>query len=61
MLKWMLLPCAAWLAVAAQDGRVGQAPPELASEREQWLGSEAALTLGDLKGKVVWLEFGVLG
>jgi hypothetical protein len=61
MLKWIVLPCVAGLALAAQEGRVGQEPPELVSERGQWLGSEEALKLRDLKGKVVWMEFGVLG
>ena len=38
---------------------LGKAPPELASAKEQWLNSEP-LTLAQLKGKVVWIEFGFL-
>ena len=38
---------------------LGKAPPEIVSEKEQWLNSEP-LSLGKLKGKVVWIEFGFL-
>lgn len=38
---------------------LGKAPPELASEKEQWLNTEP-LSLAKLKGKVVWIEFGFL-
>jgi len=38
----------------------GQAPPELVSEAGQWINSKSALKLADLKGKVVWLEFGFI-
>lgn len=59
MAKWIapaLLAC-----LAGQESFVGKEPPELKAEKAQWVGSEKALTLADLKGKVVWLEFGVLG
>jgi thiol-disulfide isomerase/thioredoxin len=51
-------------ALAPQDQNLGnsylgKAPPELASAKEQWLNSEP-LTLAQLKGKVVWIEFGFL-
>ncbi|MBI3856463.1 MAG: redoxin domain-containing protein [Planctomycetes bacterium] len=50
--------------LAAQDQNLGnsylgKAPPELASEKEQWLNSEP-LKLEKLRGRVVWLEFGFL-
>lgn len=56
---------AAAAALAAQGdfmaaSHIGKAPPEIASEAGQWLNSKAALKLGDLKGKVVWLEFGFI-
>jgi thiol-disulfide isomerase/thioredoxin len=38
---------------------LGKAPPELVSEKDQWLNSEP-LQLAKLKGKVVWIEFGFL-
>ena len=38
---------------------LGKAPPELVTEKEQWLNSEP-LALAKLKGKVVWIEFGFL-
>ena len=38
---------------------LGKAPPELVTEKEQWLNSEP-LQLAKLKGKAVWLEFGFL-
>jgi hypothetical protein len=50
---------------AAQDFSAnsyqGKTPPELTTEASQWLNAKAPLTLGGLKGKVVWLEFGFLG
>ena len=39
---------------------LGKAPPELVSEKSQWLNSDDALTFEKLRGKVVWLEFGFL-
>lgn len=38
----------------------GKASPELVSEAGHWLNAKAPLKLADLKGKVVWLEFGFL-
>ena len=38
---------------------LGKAPPELAAGKEQWLNGEP-LQLANLKGKVVWIEFGFL-
>ena len=63
MLKWVTLAFTAALAVAPQDAPsyLGKEPPELVSEKGQWLGTDQAWKLADLKGKVVWLEFGVLG
>ena len=40
----------------AQEG----APRELTSDKADWINSDQPLKLSDLKGKVVWLEFGVL-
>ena len=41
-------------------GAWAQEPRELSSEKDHWLNSTQAIKLADLKGKVVWLEFGVL-
>ncbi len=38
----------------------GKASPELSSEAGHWLNAKTPLKLADLKGKVVWLEFGFL-
>jgi thiol-disulfide isomerase/thioredoxin len=51
-------------AFALQDQNLGnsylgKAPPELSSEKEQWLNSPP-LSLAKLQGKVVWIEFGFL-
>ncbi len=35
----------------------GRTPPEIASEKGDWLNSTEALKLEKLRGKVVWLEF----
>ena len=63
MAKWIAFAVVAAAAGALQDAPsyLGKAPPELVSEKGQWLGTDKAWTLADLKGKVVWLEFGVLG
>jgi len=42
-------------------GAWAQEPRELSSEKDHWINSTQPLKLADLKGKVVWLEFGVLG
>ena len=36
---------------------LGKAPPELVSEKGDWVNASDAVTLAKLKGKVVWLEF----
>jgi hypothetical protein len=36
---------------------LGAAPPELASEPGQWLGTAPPVTLAGLRGRVVWLQF----
>ena len=60
---------ARWLAVlalaacGAQEGKIysnsykGKAPPELVSEKDQWINSAEKVTVAAQKGKVVWLEF----
>ena len=35
----------------------GKAAPELKSEKSHWVNQDKAITLGDLKGKLVWLQF----
>jgi len=63
MAKWIALALAAAGAGMLQDAPsyLGKQPPELVSEKGQWLGADKAWKLADLKGKVVWLEFGALG
>ena len=39
---------------------LGKTPPELVSQKDQWLNPPEAITLEKLRGKVVWLEFGFL-
>ena len=64
MAKWTILALLG--AIAAQGGPAlsnsykGKAPPELVSEKEQWINAAGPLKLAGLKGKVVWLEFGFL-
>jgi hypothetical protein len=36
---------------------LGNTPPELVSQKEQWVNTTDALRLEDLRGKVVWLTF----
>lgn len=54
-----------WTAVAAllltQESFQGKEPPEINAAKEQWINAAGAPSLRALKGKVVWLEFGVLG
>ena len=38
---------------------LNQSPPEI--KGGQWLNVDTPVRLADLKGKVVWLEFGFLG
>ena len=65
MTKWLLILALAAFG-AGQEERIfsksfkGKAPPELASEKDQWINSKEAITLESLKGKVVWLEFSFL-
>jgi thiol-disulfide isomerase/thioredoxin len=55
-----VLICAATQAGKFGNSYLGKAPPELKSAKDQWVNAAAPLTLGALKGKVVWLEFGFL-
>ena len=59
----MLLPGLSLLAFQQSSPSItfGTDPPELVSGKDQWVGTDKAWKLADLKGKVVWLEFGVLG
>lgn len=36
---------------------LGQVPPEIVGERNQWMGKSPPVTLAEFKGKVVWLQF----
>ncbi len=36
---------------------LGKAAPELVSKPTHWLGEGSGVTLSELKGKVVWLQF----
>jgi len=36
---------------------LGQVPPELTSEAEHWLSTGEKVTLAQLRGKVVWLQY----
>lgn len=63
MMKWLAAALvAASLAQDVQLGNsyLGKAPPELVSEKDQWLNSAEALTFEKLRGRPVWLEFGFL-
>jgi hypothetical protein len=35
----------------------GKAAPELKSEKSHWVNKNEVIKLGDLKGKLVWLQF----
>ena len=56
-----LLGCAA--IASAEDSQIlrknliGKTPPELKADKAHWLGNSAPVTLADLKGRVVWLQF----
>ena len=65
----MKLAAAAFLLagmVFAQEEKIytnsykGKAPPELEVEGKNWLNAKKPVKLGDLKGRVVWLEFSFL-
>jgi hypothetical protein len=68
----MIVRCILWTALlstvcasglAAEEPGVhrksflGKPPPELAGEKEHWLGKSPPMTLRALRGKVVWLQF----
>ena len=36
---------------------VGKIPPDLVSNKEHWLGWHERVTLQELQGRVVWLQF----
>jgi len=63
--KWLAALFCAALSAHGQDSLsnsyLGKEPPELVSEKGWWINSTEPLKLRELKGKVVWLEFGVLG
>jgi hypothetical protein len=40
-----------------RNSYLGKAPPELVAEKSHWLGTVPPVTLAELKGRVVWLQF----
>ena len=65
MARWLAVAVLAAGAAVPQDplysnSYKGKAPPEIVSEKGDWINSEKALKLADLKGKPVWLEFSFL-
>ena len=44
-------------ATPLRKSLVGKAPPELVAEPNHWLGKAPPVTLAQLKGQVVWLQF----
>jgi hypothetical protein len=44
-------------ATPLRKSLIGKAPPELVAEPNHWLGKAAPVTLAQLKGQVVWLQF----
>lgn len=54
-----------WLALTANlsaqafnyQSFLGQTPPELQAEAQHWLGWDRRVSLADLRGQVVWLQF----
>jgi hypothetical protein len=44
----------------AGKAEVGEEAPELVVSRGAWMGWDSDLKLADLRGHVVWLEFGFL-
>jgi len=36
---------------------MGKSPPEITAHRHDWLGWDKHVSLEDLRGKVVWLQF----
>jgi hypothetical protein len=62
MIRWIATTALAALAAAPQEqlfsnSYKGKAPPDLVSEKGDWINSDKALKLADLKGKPVWIEF----
>ena len=62
---WLALPLLSAAICLAGDklysnSYKGQAPPELQSAKEDWINAPKSITLKELKGKVVYLEFGFL-
>lgn len=65
---WLLCTAIATFTLLEQPSRcaaqkwnyhsyLGERPPELQSERKHWLGWETQVTLKELQGKVIWLQF----
>jgi hypothetical protein len=56
-----LLACSFSTTAAAQrfnhNSYIGKEPPELVSRTDHWLGWHDKVTLNDLEGRVVWLQF----
>ncbi|MBI4616258.1 MAG: hypothetical protein HY720_21775 [Planctomycetes bacterium] len=40
---------------------MGQTPPELDQPAANWLGGKKPVTLGGMKGRIVYIEFSFLG
>lgn len=62
MARWLIVAILAAVAAAPQDqlfsnSYKGKSPPEIVSDKADWINSDKALKLADLKGKPVWLEF----
>ena len=56
----LLICCFASSGVAQRlnhNSYLGKRPPEIRAQREHWLGWRDTVTLADLQGKVVWLQF----
>ena len=60
----LLILCA---LASAQDGDKimsnsykGKAPPELSISLDNWINAKAEVKLANLKGRVIWLEFGYI-
>lgn len=57
----LLMACSSNGTVTAQkhnfNSYLGKQPPELVSSEYHWLGWQERVTLEQLKGKVIWLQF----
>jgi hypothetical protein len=42
------------------DHLVGKPAPEIVSKKENWFNTDHALTLKELRGRPVFIEFGIL-